>query len=109
MNHRPEGEAFLRLNHGYAAHRVHSARADKHFVQVDVAQEVDRTLADQRKRSRPLYESAGYERQQPRAIAQLHRDIDGIGDYSEVAAIADVASDLGGGSTGGESDGVMFL
>src|SRR5438445_450867 len=109
MNHGPKSEAFLWFDNRNPPRDVDSTSADKDLVQVDVTQETDCALTDERKGSGPLHESAGHERLQSFAVAQLHGDVDGVGYDAKVAPIADVASDLGCCGAGGKPDRIVFL
>jgi hypothetical protein len=79
---------------------VDAAGAYKDLIEIDFVQEIDCGLADQRERASPLHDPTGNEGLQAFAVAQLHGDIDGIGDDANIVAVPQIPRHLRGGSAG---------
>src|SRR5271168_1230611 len=107
-NHGKGDGGLLGFEGGDAAFEIESGDADEGLVEVDVAQEVERGLAGEGEGPGPGEGSAGEHGFDGGLVAELHTDVQRIGDDGDATAMAEGAAHLGGGGAGGEADGLLF-
>ncbi len=109
LDHFAVDEAFFGFKRGGAAVRVEARDADEDPIEINVFEEIESCAAGERKGPGPRNYSSGEHGADAGLVAQLHSDIDGVGNYVQFVAMAKAATDVGGGSSGGEADGFAGL
>ena len=109
LEHLAVDQRLVGLQRGGAALGIQSGHAQKHLVHIDVVEEGQRRVAGERERPRPGNHAAGQIGADAGLVAQLHADVDGVGDHLNLVAMAQAAADVRGGGAGGEAHGLVGL
>jgi hypothetical protein len=80
---------------------VKAGNAQENLVEVHIVEKAERGAAGKRERPRPGNHTAGKKRTDARLVAELHADVDGVGDHLDVFAVAQTAANVRGGGACG--------
>jgi len=85
--------------------RMNAVHADERFIHEDFGGGSDRRRADE---SKPIAAQKSTRANDFHffAVTQLHGDVDGVGEDHQIAAMAEISSDLSGGGAGADGDGL---
>uniref|UniRef100_E6PYZ8 Uncharacterized protein n=1 Tax=mine drainage metagenome TaxID=410659 RepID=E6PYZ8_9ZZZZ len=108
LEHLAKDQRFVGFERSCAALDIEANHAEEDLVHVDVVEEVQRSVAGERKRPGPGDGTPGEEGADSWLIAQFHADVDGVGDYLEVLPMAQAAADEGCRGSGGQPDGLVL-
>ena len=109
LDHLAIDETFFSFEGGGAAVGVKACDAEEDLVEIDIIKKVEGSTAGEREGPGPGNDAASENGADAGLIAELHADVDGVGDDLDFVAMTEAAADVSGGGAGGEANGFAGL